>query len=171
MDHCLRINHTYAPQMSHDNSWIPGGREQEFHFQSCSGTRWRQIDAEPHLGHIQLNDVPDNVDMILLQAGGNNANFARVAYACTSAPQGADYGLEYPDPEGQCPKELEATKQYILGKGGDQLLQDARWIVNQVFDHSRLTRIPSSDSSYLATSRHGSIIMPSSAISKQAANP
>ncbi|KAI4651191.1 uncharacterized protein J4E79_009390 [Alternaria viburni] len=142
MDHCLRINHAYAPQMSRDNSWIPEGREQEFHFQSCSGTRWRQIDAEPHLGHIQLNDVPDNVDMIVLQAGGNNANFARVAYACIFAPQGTDYGPEYPDPNGQCFKELEATKQYILGTGRDQLFQDARWIVNQVFDHPKVKKNP-----------------------------
>ncbi|KAI4941718.1 hypothetical protein J4E91_010592 [Alternaria rosae] len=130
MDHCLRINHTYAPQMSHDNSWIPEGREQELHFQSCSGTRWRQIDAEPHLGHIQLNDVPDNVDMILLQAGDNNANFTRTTV------------LSIPDPEGQCLKELEATKQYILGKGRDQLFQDARWIVNQVFDHPKVKKNP-----------------------------
>ncbi|KAI4908648.1 hypothetical protein J4E90_008380 [Alternaria incomplexa] len=72
----------------------------------------------------------------------NIANFARVAYACIFAPQGADYGPEYPDPNGQCAKELEATKQYILGTGRDQLFQDARWIVNQVFDHPKVKKNP-----------------------------
>ncbi|EFQ94835.1 hypothetical protein CFE70_007454 [Pyrenophora teres f. teres 0-1] len=141
-DHCMRIKTAYSAQMSNDDSWIPQGRTQEFHFQACSGTRWRQIDAEPHLGHIQLNDVPDNVDMILLQVGGNNANFANIAYSCIFAPEGADWGPEYPDPAGRCAKEIENTATYIHGKWRNQLFQDARWIVNTIFDHPHVKKNP-----------------------------
>jgi hypothetical protein len=64
--------------MAKDNYWAPDGRLQDFHFEACSGTRWRQIDDESHNGHVQLKDIPDNSDMVLLQAGGNNAGFADV---------------------------------------------------------------------------------------------
>jgi hypothetical protein len=86
-DHCLCINESYSVQMSQDNYWLPSGRSQEFHFQACSGTRWHQIDTELWQGHVQLNEIPSNIDMMVLQAGGNNAGFADVAYACISQPE------------------------------------------------------------------------------------
>jgi hypothetical protein len=49
---------------------------------------------------------------------------------------------EYPDPKGECAKELAATTDYIFGKGRNQLFQDARWIVNQVFDHPKVKNNP-----------------------------
>ncbi|KAI0569637.1 hypothetical protein TUN199_11312 [Pyrenophora tritici-repentis] len=106
--------------MSNDDSWVSQGRTQEFHFQACTGTRWRQIDAEPNLGHIQLNDIPEDIDMILLQVGANNVNFANLAAACIFAPEGADWGPEYPDQAGKCAKEIENTATYIHGGWKDQ---------------------------------------------------
>jgi hypothetical protein len=88
--------------MSQDDCWVPEGRSQEFHFQACSGTRWRQIDTEPWQGHVQLDEILSNINMMVLQAGGNNAGFADVAYACIFAPVDADWGPEYPDPSGKC---------------------------------------------------------------------
>tara|TARA_R110002003_G_scaffold244_20_gene17586 strand:- start:4276 stop:5748 length:1473 start_codon:yes stop_codon:yes gene_type:complete len=129
--------------MSRDNWWVPGGLSQNLQFQACSGTRWRQIDSDIHQGHVQLNDIPDNTDMILLQAGGNNANFASVAYACIFTPQGwPNIGPEYPDPTGACYKEIEQAAKYIFGKNKDQLFQDARWIVNTVFAHPKVKNNP-----------------------------
>ncbi|KAH7066738.1 SGNH hydrolase-type esterase domain-containing protein [Paraphoma chrysanthemicola] len=142
-DSCLRITQAYAPQMSRDSRWIPEGRAQTCQVQACSSTRWRQIDEETHLGHIQLDDVPENTDMIVFQAGGNNANFANIAYACIFAPQGyPNLGPEYPDPTGLCYKEIELADRYIYGWGRDQLFQDARWIVNTIFAHPKVKNNP-----------------------------
>jgi hypothetical protein len=55
--------------------------------------------------------------MILLQAGGNDAGVARVAYACVFAPTSAEYGFEYPNPDDQCAKEPLATAEYVFDKG------------------------------------------------------
>jgi hypothetical protein len=139
MDHCLRINESYSVQMSQDKSWLPSGRSQEFDFQACSGTRWRQIDAEPWQGYIQLNEIPSNIDMMVLQARGNNAGFADVAYACIFTPEFDDQmGPEYPDPNGKCTQALNRAANYIFGKGVDQLFQDTRWIVNTIFAHEHI---------------------------------
>jgi hypothetical protein len=128
--------------MSEDNSWVPDSRSQEFHFQACSGTRWRQIDSEPWQGHVQLDEIPSNINMMVLQAGGNNAGFAAVAYACIFAPPGEDWGPEYPDPSGKCAQSLDRAAEYIYGEGVDQLFQDTRWIVNAVFDHKHIKGDP-----------------------------
>jgi hypothetical protein len=131
--------------MSRDNWWVPSGIPQNLQFQACSGTRWRQIDSDIHQGHVQLNDIPDNTDVILLQAGGNNANFANIAYAYIFTPQGwPDLGTDYPDSTGACYKEIEQAAKYIFDMNKDQLFQDARWIVNTVFAHPKLKNNPKS---------------------------
>jgi hypothetical protein len=134
-DHCMRVRHAYSAQMYTDPDWVPDGRTQAFYFQACSGTHWQHIDREYWQDHIQLNDVQPNTDMILLQAGGNNAGFAAVAYACIFAPYGQDYGGHYPDPSGECYKAIERSSAYIHSREEYGLFQDARDIVNKAFQH------------------------------------
>lgn len=141
-DSCLRVKHAYAPVMYNYNWWVPDNRPQRFWFQSCSGTRWRQIDHDNYMGHVQLDDIQQDTDMILLQAGGNNAGFADVAYNCIFTPQGQDYGPAYPDPRGGCYQALERASNYIESEEQDGLFQDARWIVNKVFEHPKTRANP-----------------------------
>jgi hypothetical protein len=144
----LRTNQDYAVKVSQDSSWVPKGREQDFHLQAFSGS---QTDHESHKGHVQLNDIKDNTDMILLQAGGDNASFAAVAYACIFAPEGQEWGPAYPDPKGRCYREIEKSQQYIFGKGENQLFQDTRALINTIFGHEKVQSNPDFRLSSLAT--------------------
>jgi hypothetical protein len=127
---CFRNDQGYAVKISEDGSWVPEGREQEFHFQACSGTG------------AQLDDIKDKTDLILLQSGATNANLAAVAYACIFAPEGQDWGLAYPNPKGRCYQELENSHHYIFGIGENQLFQDARALINAIFDHDKVKDNP-----------------------------
>jgi len=80
--------------------------------------------------------------MILLQAGGNNAGFAAVAYACIFTPVGTDWGAPYPDPKGPCYLALEAAEKYIFSQEWNGLWFDARWIINQIFDDPKVKNNP-----------------------------
>ncbi|KAF1919289.1 SGNH hydrolase-type esterase domain-containing protein [Ampelomyces quisqualis] len=137
-DNCMRINHAYAVKLSEDDTWVPNGLKQEFHFQACSGTRFEQIDRGTNQDHIQLNEIPADTNMLLLQAGGNNANFAAIAYACLFAPEGKEWGPAFPDPRGACAVELAKAREYIYGTGVNQLFQDTRWTVNAVFNNEKV---------------------------------
>jgi hypothetical protein len=141
-DDCRRNKHAYSVQISRDNSWVPDGRPQGFHFQSCIGTHFTQIDRVAHLGHIQLNDIPSGIDMIMLQAGHDNADLASVAAACVYVPGGTDFGPAYPDPMGKCAQEIVRASSYINGMNKDQLFQDVRWIVNSVFNNDKVKNNP-----------------------------
>jgi hypothetical protein len=139
MDKCLRTNQGYAVKVSQDSSWVPQGREQDFHLQAFSGS---QTDRKSHKDHVQLDDIKDNTDMILLQAGGDDASFAAVAYACIFVPEGQEWGPAYPDPKGRCYREIEKSQQYIFGKDENQLFEDTRALINTIFGHENFQSNP-----------------------------
>lgn len=124
-DNCMRSNHAYSVQLSGDSTWVPDGRTQVFAFQSCVGTPFTGIDRIPHKGHIQMNDIPLDIDMIMFQAGHDNANLAAVAAACVYT-------------QGNCSQELARASSYINGKDKDQLFQDVRWTVNSIFENDKV---------------------------------
>jgi hypothetical protein len=133
----MRTSQAYSVRVSRDNSWVPDGRDQDFHFQACSGTRWEQIIDEPHQGYIQLDNIAMNTDMVLLQAGGDNANLTAVAYACIFAPEGQEWGPAYPDPSGKCYQDIERVFQYIHGRSEHELFEDTRRVVDAIFQHNK----------------------------------
>jgi hypothetical protein len=133
----MRTSQAYSVRVSRDNSWVPDGRDQDFYFQACSGTRWEQIIDEPHQGYIQLDNIALNTDMILLQAGGDSANLTAVTYACIFAPEGQEWGPAYPDSSGKCHQEIERAFQYIHGRSDHELFEDTRRVVDAIFQHNK----------------------------------
>lgn len=124
-DDCMRNKHAYSVQLSGESTWTPDHRPQVFAFQSCMGTPFSGIDRAPHKGHIQLNDIPADIDMIMLQAGYDNANLAAVAAACVYT-------------NGNCSQEIARASSYINGKDKDQLFQDVRWTVDSIFENEKI---------------------------------
>jgi hypothetical protein len=133
----MRTSQAYSVKVSGDNSWVPDGRDQDFHFQACTGTRWAQIVDEPHQGYVQLDNIAINTDMILLEAGGDNANLTAIAYACIFAPEGQEWGPAYPDPSGKRFQEIEQAMHYIQGRNEHELFQDTRRAVDAIFQHDK----------------------------------
>jgi hypothetical protein len=68
-DDCMRSKQAYSVQLRGESTWVPGDRPQVFAFQSCVGTPFTGIDNVPYKGHVQLADIPADIDMIMLQAG------------------------------------------------------------------------------------------------------
>jgi hypothetical protein len=139
---CMRTSEAYSVKVSRDNSWVSGGRDQAFDFQACVDTRWDQLIDEAHQGYVQLDDIALNTDMILLQAGGDNANFTAITYACIFTPEDQEWGPTYPDSKGEYYQEIEKASQYIHGKNEHELLQDTRWVVDTIFQHDKIKNNP-----------------------------
>ncbi|KAI8943893.1 hypothetical protein F4801DRAFT_603137 [Xylaria longipes] len=72
--------------------------------------------------------------MITYHAGGNNCGFGAVVSDCIYQPWG-DYGAEYPDPSGQCAKQLANSNAYIDKAGDGGLCQDERNTIVDLLGH------------------------------------
>lgn len=137
-DDCLRSTQAYAVRLSEDDSWVPNGQSQDFNFQACARTQISQVYDTSSQGHSQLGDIQANVDMILLQVGGGDANLAAIVYACIIAPEGNDWGPDYPDPRGKCYQEIGKADSYLSGGSTAKLVRDVRATVNAIFHHDKV---------------------------------
>jgi hypothetical protein len=124
-DDSLRDTQAYSVQMSQDNSWVPNGRPQEFHFAVSS--------PDANLEAEQLNTIPSDIDMILLQTGSDKASLAEVYNSCVYAHIDIDVGPAYPDPSGMCYQAIKNATKYIEGPNRNQLFQDVQALVQATF--------------------------------------
>jgi hypothetical protein len=108
--------------MSNNDSWIPHGRPQDFHSEANT------LYANQQVG--QLKGIPSDIDMIVLQTGGDSAGLASVVHACLYAPHGS------------CDQEIERAVAYINGPNKHQLFQDTQSIVTAVFDDGNVKKNP-----------------------------
>ncbi|KAH7392294.1 SGNH hydrolase-type esterase domain-containing protein [Phaeosphaeria sp. MPI-PUGE-AT-0046c] len=134
-DHCLRSSQAYSVKLSDSKTWIPNGRSQDFRFKACADNIQKQ-------GQIDLNDLPSNLDMLLLATSALDANFAAIAHACIFNPDGEDWGPTYPDSRGKCRLELDKARAYIGDSNSSKLLDNVRAIINSVFDHDKVSINP-----------------------------
>lgn len=95
--------------------WTPeSGKESQFEFKACSGAH--------------LENMKDQMDqltrpkLVLMEAGGNNADFYHMADACLfQADPSKTYGPRYEDDtdpehrEGECRKEIDLVRSRLQG--------------------------------------------------------
>lgn len=110
---CLRWRNSYGPLIEADNTWttIP----QEFHFAACSGARlFHIVKGAQGSNPPQMSQVGHPM-MITYHAGGNDCDFGRVVSDCIYPfpVWNADYDKAYPDPDGQCAKDVAQINSYI----------------------------------------------------------
>lgn len=132
---CLRSAQAYSVKLSESKSWVPDGRAQNFHFEACAGQTQDQ-------GHVNLDSIPSNSDMLLLEASVLDASFAAIAYACIFVPDGEEWGPSYPNSSGRCRLELDKARAYIGDFNSSKLLQDVRTTINIVFDIDKVKTNP-----------------------------
>jgi hypothetical protein len=112
-DGCLRWKNSYGPLMEADNTWTT--KPQEFHFAACSGARlFNIVKGAQGSNPPQMTQVGSPM-MVTYHAGGNDCDFGRVVNNCIYPipPLNADYDKAYPDPDGQCAKDVAVTNGYI----------------------------------------------------------
>ncbi|KAF2730595.1 SGNH hydrolase [Polyplosphaeria fusca] len=133
-DECLRVNHAYSVRVNEDNSWVPDGKTQEFHFAACSGSRMRNMAFEEWRGYKQM-DAVGVPGLITMQAGGNDVGFYNVATSCLFHVEDGDYGPVYPDPAGRCKQAIDGARDYIQKDGAPGLGYDMKATIQDVLDH------------------------------------
>ncbi|KAI0900623.1 SGNH hydrolase [Annulohypoxylon nitens] len=129
---CHRWKDSYGPIIERNTSWTTG--VQTFNFPACSGAILANIVASPQRdNHPQMNLV-GNPQMVTYHAGGNNCGFGTVISNCIYQPWGK-YGAAYPDPTGECAKQLANSNDYINKAGDGGLYQDELNTVRDLLDH------------------------------------
>jgi hypothetical protein len=98
--------------------WAPANapREAELEFRACSGSR---------LGDDMGNqmDLMSRPKLVLMEVGGNNADFYPLADACLFHAEGKDYGKTYEEDkgppgnrEGECRREIDLVRGRLTGQ-------------------------------------------------------
>lgn len=139
---CLRWKNSYGPLMEADSTWTT--KPQEFHFAACSGARLDNIAVNGQGSNpIQMSQV-GNPMMITYHAGGNNCDFGSVVANCIypTPAWNADYDKAYPDPDGQCAKNVANTNGYINGMGMHGLYSDELLTVQGLLKESSVKNNP-----------------------------
>ncbi|KAI2462864.1 SGNH hydrolase [Annulohypoxylon bovei var. microspora] len=130
---CHRWKDSYGPIMERDTTWTTGA--QKFNFAACSGAILSNIVASSQGDNPPQMSLVGSPQMITYHAGGNNCGFGAVVSDCIFQPWG-DYGPEYPDPSGQCAKQLANSNAYIDRAGDGGLYQDERNTVADLLGHA-----------------------------------
>jgi hypothetical protein len=138
----MRSNQAYSVKVSKDNTWVPNGRPQDFHFQACADTHVDQSNKGMTHSDIRLSEIPENTDMLLLQTGFDNANLAAILFACIYVPDGKEWGPEYPDSNGRCFQEIEQASYSTYGTNASELAQYIQSTINAVFEHDKVKNNP-----------------------------
>lgn len=101
------VNASYA-------DWMPDGKEPQFEFKACSGSKLENM--------MDQMDQLTRPKVVLMEAGGNNADFYPMADACLfhADPNRKDYGKKYEDddpnkPKGECRKEIQLVRGRVQG--------------------------------------------------------
>jgi hypothetical protein len=109
------VNATYS-EWAPDNSIPP-----EFEFKACSGAHLENME-----GH---RDQLTRPKLVLMEAGGNNADFYPMADACLfQASNTKDYGSRYEDDtdpqnrKGECRKEIDKVRASLQGNSMQELV-------------------------------------------------
>lgn len=129
---------------SHYSDWSKGRGDQEFMFGACSGHRLEMMWNE-------LDHLPRRPELVIMEAGGNNAEFYPMADACIfnrefvnvpeswtdiKIPERKDYGPEYPDPNGECAKGLKQV-QDTIGQDGSKIRDKVIETINMWRGHAK----------------------------------
>ncbi|CBY00480.1 hypothetical protein LEMA_P016100.1 [Plenodomus lingam JN3] len=118
-DNCMRYKYAWSTVVNNSyDRWTPKtDQTSQFEFQACSGAR--------------LEDMPRQMDkmtrpkLVLMEAGGNNADFYPMAEACLFRNnRDKDYGKFYEDddpekPEGQCRREIGLVRGRLTNPASD----------------------------------------------------
>ncbi|ORY09828.1 SGNH hydrolase-type esterase domain-containing protein [Clohesyomyces aquaticus] len=142
---CHRYKYAWGPMISsHYSDWSKGRGDQEFMFGACSGHRLGMMWNE-------LDHLPRRPELVIMEAGGNDAEFYPMADACLfnsewdnipenwndlKLPKPKDYGPEYPDPSGECQKGLKQV-QDTIGQGGSNIKAKVIDTINMWRGHSK----------------------------------
>ncbi|KAI1846794.1 hypothetical protein JX266_007015 [Neoarthrinium moseri] len=129
---CHRWKDSYGPIMERNKTWTTG--LQTFNFAACSGAILSNIVASPQGDNPPQMTLVGSPQMITYHAGGNNCGFGAVVNDCIYQPWG-NYGAEYPDPSGQCAKQLADRNTYIDKAGDGGLYQDELNTVRDLLGH------------------------------------
>jgi hypothetical protein len=112
---CRRYKHAWSTVVNALSAdWIPDGREPQFEFKACSGSR---------LGDdiMRQMDQLTRPKVVLLEAGGNDADFYPMADSCLfRSDYWTDYGDPYDkddpkDPKGRCRIEIGLVRERVQG--------------------------------------------------------
>ncbi|MCJ1373897.1 hypothetical protein MMC20_005127 [Loxospora ochrophaea] len=107
---CLRIVDAYSVQLLQDSdlSWT-NNRTPYLQFQACSGSRFGNIGDQ-----INRVDATYPPKLATLTIGGNDAGFFDVVTSCVMQQDpDHEYGLDYPDPSGDCYKAIQNANTNI----------------------------------------------------------
>lgn len=111
----MRLSHAYSTQVRDmAKDWVPEGKEVDLQFKAYSGSRLENMCEMDYRQGIQM-DLLDRPKVVLMQAGGNNADFYPIANDCIYHSDGAKLPLYEDDPEGKgpCRTSLRRTKEKI----------------------------------------------------------
>jgi hypothetical protein len=116
---CLRYKYAWSTVVTAEyEKWAPASapQEAELEFRACSGSR---------LGDNMRNqmDLMSRPKLVLMEVGGNNANFYPLADACLFHAENKDYGKKYEDDkgppgnrEGECRREIDLVRGRLTGQ-------------------------------------------------------
>ena len=110
-DECLCNTEAYGPQLEGDDTW-KNDTKSSFNFPACSGKKLEDMRG-------QISNAGSSPSLVVMTAGGNNANFFKVADGCIfHSNWSMDYGAIYVDDTartGACAQAIDASKAIITG--------------------------------------------------------
>ncbi|KAH7088317.1 SGNH hydrolase-type esterase domain-containing protein [Paraphoma chrysanthemicola] len=125
MSRCMRYKYAWSTVVNSNYSqWTPDtGKESVFEFKACSGAHLEDM--------MNQMDQLTRPNLVLMEAGGNNADFYPMADACLfQANYTKDYGTKYEhdnDPKnrtGECRREIDLVRSRLQGDAMEQKVRD-----------------------------------------------
>ncbi|OCK74994.1 SGNH hydrolase [Lepidopterella palustris CBS 459.81] len=111
---CMRYKFAWSTVVNASYAdWLPDGEEPQFEFEACSGAR-----LDGMMGQMDQLTRPK---VVLMEAGGNNADFYPMADSCLfHGDPGKKYGKNYEDddpndPKGECRVEIRNVRGRVEG--------------------------------------------------------
>ncbi|KIM96268.1 hypothetical protein OIDMADRAFT_58609 [Oidiodendron maius Zn] len=144
---CLRWKNTYGPLMEANTTWTT--KPQDFHLAACAGAFLDNIQQILGYRNPPQMDQVGNPMMLTYQAGANNCGFGTAVAKCLYPLPGLlGYDKPYPDPDGDCAKQVHDTNTYINDMRTDPsygfhgLYQDEIATVRNVLGHTAVKDNP-----------------------------
>lgn len=98
--------------------WLSEGKKVDLQFKACSGSRLANMCNEPYRQGIQM-DITTRPKVVLMEAGGNNADFYPISRVCIFQQDGAKLQFYEDDTDGRgpCKSSLSNTQAKNGGSG------------------------------------------------------